>query len=157
MNPPPPDAAADPLADKFPRPMSRSLSRRLHVQRPFYARLRGWLASEPRSPSHAAFTAGELRDAAAAIEDSGLLSRLSAAEQEAERLREAARSSLDALECLTAGDMWEQVEGMVSGPDCPDGHNDPLIWLGAEDPAEIASLALDRLRSALSSSQGGQA
>ncbi|MFN3652593.1 MAG: ASCH/PUA domain-containing protein [Armatimonadota bacterium] len=55
--------------------------------------------------------------------------------EENERLRKA-------LETFAAPDMWEQVEGEVFGPDCPDGHNDPLIWLGAEDPIQIARAAL---------------
>ena len=52
----------------------------------------------------------------------------------------------EALEVIAAPDMWEQVEGIVSGPDCPDGHNDPLIWLGGDDPVELAQTALDTLK-----------
>lgn len=42
--------------------------------RPFYFRLREWIASSPRKPANIAFTSGDLRDAAYAVEDSGLLS-----------------------------------------------------------------------------------
>ena len=61
------------------------------------------------------------------------------------RMRELAESHArlkDALEHLAAPDMWEQVEGMVFGPDLPDGHSDPLIWLGGEHPFDIARNAL---------------
>jgi hypothetical protein len=72
------------------------------------------------------------------------------------KLREAAEAMAVALEHLSAPDMWEQVEGYISGPDCPDGHQDPLIWVGADAPEDIGPPALAAYRAIVPAREPGK-
>ncbi len=52
----------------------------------------------------------------------------------------------ECLEVFASYDMWEFVEGFINGADCPDGHHNAFIWLGAgdaTDPKDVARNALD--------------